>query len=633
MKLLRIFLGMTVLLSGSNVQADESWTFLKRRVGSSILNRFRDFAASELELTCPVAHVRDLGQRIRSVSGRLTDSTGHPVSDVVVAFVQTGVDRRSIVGNGSYIENFDVTDRDGQFQVEGFAGNTDLVFFRGRQTFRDTERIWVAGVSDGKDLQEFRWPDTATLRWEVPESVATPQQIVSIRRRQPLVHRFVPVIPVKVGFNNFVQASLMPGEYLLTVTPSLADDEVAPRHAVEIAQVSVTEGADPIVTQRTGDGIILGLCTHVKSSTYVTISRQNDRAHERAVDDATANDMIVPVLEMQIPNLRGEFIFRKIPPGRYVIRQRSTTRPPQPLYSIRTWRAEVTRDVHNIFLTNSTDRDSLRGKIEQILNDRSDYSGIHHLIFALDDDPNLVVHELGEILNDQDAPAVWHQLVTKFLCRESPDCDALVNVLAAAIPTLRLNDRMDAFRRLAAITKNVEHVVDELEVLRQSGRNEIRVGTLRRFADVALKHPEQTECVVAILEESLQDSLLRGAAIHALAALKQPIALTLLRESIASSGDRSATIHSAFLIWQLGGGEDDFLAAAHAALQQRALSPKLYACRQLTEFSKTQQLPETTQAQLRVLASIPILPERRRTEYDRMFSLTVKAAREALGME
>jgi hypothetical protein len=282
---------------------------------------------------------------------------------------------------------------------------------------------------------------------------------------------------VKVGFNNFVQASLMPGEYLLTVVPSLAGGELDPRHAVEIAQVSVTEGAVPTVTQRAGDGIILGRCTNVKSSTYVTISRQNDPTHERVVDDATADHMIVPVLEMQIPNSRGEFIFRQIPPGRYVIRQRSTTL--DPFRSIRTWRAEVTRDVHNIFLTNSTDRDSLRGKIEQLLNDRSDYSGIHHLIFALDDDPNPVVHELGEILKDQDAPAAWHQLITEFLCRESPDCDALIDGLVAAIPTLRLYDRMNAFYRLAAITENVDHVVDQLNVLRQSGRNEIRVGTLR----------------------------------------------------------------------------------------------------------------------------------------------------------
>ncbi len=356
MKLLWILVGLTVLLSGNNVQADESWSFLKRRIGRRILQEFRDFAASEQRLESPVARVRDLGRTVRSVSGRLTDSTGHPVSDVVVAFVQTGVDRQSIVGNGSYIENFDVTNADGEFHVEGFAGNTDygfagntdLVFFRGSRTLRSTQNIWVAGVRDGNDLQEFRWPDTATLRWEVPESVAAPQQIVSIRRRQPLVHRFVPVIRVKVNFINVVQASLMPGEYLLTVMPSSADGEVAPRHVVEIAQVSVTEGADPTVTQRTGDGIILGLCTNVKSSTYVTISRQNDTAHERAVYDATADDMVVPVLEMQIPNSRGEFIFRQVPPGRYVIRQRSTTRDPH--RSIRTWRAEVTQDVHNIFL-------------------------------------------------------------------------------------------------------------------------------------------------------------------------------------------------------------------------------------------------------------------------------------------
>ena len=642
MKLLWIFLGVTVLLSSSNVHADDSWSCLKRRVGGRILHDFRDFAASELQLESPVARIRDLGQPIRSVSGRLTDSAGHPVNDVIVAFVPTGVDRQSIVGNGSYIENFDVTNAVGEFHVEGFAGNTDLgfagntdlVFFRGRRTSRGAQRIWVAGVTDGKDLQEFRWPDTANLRWEVAASVATPQQIVSIRRRQPLVRRFVPVIPVKVDVNNVVQASLMPGEYLLTVLPSSADGKLAPRHALEIAQVSVTEGADPKVTQRTGDGIILGLCTNVQSSTYVTISRQNDTIHERAVfDDAIADDMTVPVLEMQIPDSRGEFIFRQIPPGRYVIRQRSTTRPPQPLYSIRTWRAEVTQDVHNVFLTNSTDRDSLRGKIEQLLNDRSDYSGIHHLIFKLDDDPNPVVHELGEILKDENAPAAWHRLIIEILCRESPDCDALVNGLIAAIPTLRLNDREDALRRLAAITENVGHVVDQLEVLRQSGRNVIRVGTLRRFADVASQHPEQTERVVAILEESLQDPQLRNAAIPALAALKQPIALSLLRERVLSAADSYDKVYSSFLIWQLGGGEEDFLAAAHAALQQRGLIPKLHACRQLREFSKTQQLPETTQAQLRVLASIPILEDRRRTEYDRMFSLTVKAAREALGME
>jgi hypothetical protein len=100
-----------------------------------------------------------------------------------------------------------------------------------------------------------------------------------------------------------------------------------------------------------------------------------------------------------------------------------------------------------------------------------------------------------------------------------------------------------------------------------------------------------------------------------------------------SSGDSFDKIHSTFLIWQLGGGEDEFLAAAHEALQQRAVVPKLQACQRLGEFSKTQQLPETTQAQLRVLASIPILADPRRTEYDRLFFQTIRAAREALGME
>jgi hypothetical protein len=638
MKLRSILLGVTILLSGSEAQADDSWQFLKQRAWSArstALRSFPDFATYELRISSPVAHVRDLGPPIRTVSGRLTDRSGHAISNAVVAFVQTAVDRQSWVGNGSYIENFDVTDGDGQFKVEGFAGNTDvgfpgntdLVFFRGRQ------RVWVAGVGDGPDVQEFQWPDTAILKWQVPESVARPNQVVSIRRRKALVHNFKPVIPVTVDSDNVVQANLLPGEYLLTVFPDSSDVELASRHAVEVAQVIATEGADLTVTQRTGNGVIRGRCKQVSSSTYVTISRQNDPTHERGVYDDTVEDMVVPVLDMQIPNSQGEFVFRQLPPGKYVIRQRSTKRGLGPRHSVRTWRGEVTENSSAVQLAETTEHDSLREKIEQILNDRSDYSGIHHLIFALDDDPNLIWHELSEILKDEDAPVAWHQLITEGLCPESPDCDALVNGLVAAIPTLRLYDRMNAFYRLVAITENVDHVVDQLELLRQSGRQEIRLGSLQFLADVAGKHPEQTERVVAILEQSLKDSQLRNAAINRLATLKQPIALTLLRERVLSAADSSDKVHSTFLIWQLGGGEHDFLAAAHEALQQRALSPKLYACRQLREFSKTQQLPETTQAQLRVLASISILADNRRTEYDRLFSQTVKTARQALGLE
>ena len=558
---------------------------------------FGTFMTRTVQVNEPCTSMKEMGFSGQLTSGRLVDHNNRPLANVSVALLYA----TDGPWGGSYKENYAVTDDDGRFTVVGNRQKRRILFHRledGLPAFRQSgnERsdtnVWVAEIKQTSNLQTFIWPKLQTVHWSPPNTFPNDVKNLTFRSRTNAARRFAPVFHADQTDDGAFEAKLFPGEYVVTFDrsfPLMKHDALT----VEIGEATVRSGEPAALTLYAGIAAVGGT-TGEPNGHYVSIERLKKWPYYQDVFPAVFMDLIEPKDD-------GFFLSRRLPVGQYLVRLHTKNRGyAAPLH---VWSVSITPDSKTINLARRTPDNSLRGQMESILATRSEYSGIHHLLYALGEDKAAVTRELFEMCIDPASP--WSQKTFRILMADAEDSKELLNALMA----LLLSNSEDPFwrykigRRLQQFETHVPELIELMPSLMADSRIEVQSVGIQILESISMTHDKVMSRVVKILAPAIElspDSNRASTAI-VLGRLKQDIALPALRKLRSNGTD----LEPAFLIWQMDGDSDDFFMAANESLQAGLFWQRV-ACSQILKVAESEDVPEGIQQRLRTIAETPV---------------------------
>ncbi len=338
----------------------------------------------------------------------------------------------------------------------------------------------------------------------------------------------------------------------------------------------------------------VGGTTGTPDGHYISIQRLEKWPYYNDVFPAVFVDLIEPKKD-------GFFLSRRLPVGEYLVRLHTKNRGhAAPLH---VWSVSISSDSNTINLARRKPDHSLRGQMVSVLEKRAEYSGIHHLLYALSEDKSAVTQQLLGMSQDPASP--WSQKARQILAEDAEDSKELANALVK----LLLVDSDDQFmsqkigRRLQQFESHIPEIVKLMPSLRADRRIEIQRIGIHILESVAKANDNSVPRVVELLTPMMEPTLGSNQASSAivLGRLKQEAALPSLRKL----RDNGTDLEPAFLIWQMDGDSDDFFDAADKSLQA-GLFWQRTACTQISKVAETEAIPDRIRQRLRTIAATPV---------------------------
>lgn len=566
--------------------------------------------------------IDDAQPSVRQVQGQVVDHIGKPISDVIVVFVHSDpADRPDI-----YRENVSVTDKTGRFICRA-TSDYDLLAFRD-----PSGHVWTAIPDVSDEQQLFSRAEPGMLKWTVPPSLVAAGDEIAIHGApySPSGDDFL--IYASVQEDGVVQQSLMPGHYYLTTAKSSPGG----RWNIEIGPINVVPGQAVQPAWIRGSGTIVGPGIPCDEACHFIIQREGCGLNHsssryqlkgRVSTNGCAAEVIIPDPD------DGFFMSQRLMPGRYLVHQFANRVLNVPARSIKTWRVSITDQRQAIRLAEPVYEDSLSGKIQRILDERIDYSGLHHLLYALSDDPDVITQELVLAVLDSNTPAKTCRVLQTLLIEEAPETETLVKGL------LQIRDAYHKALRSRGWAFEVEAKLGEVQ--EYAG---LIVGHLRQapgespydlslIEELARNNPEFRDTLSEMLMRHLpkMNARRQNAAILTLGRMGAPDVLSDLK--VIRDAGTEHSIVAAFLIWQLDHDADAFLTVAHQVLTSRALIGKLEACQYASHVCQQYPASELLKSAVRKVAETNLPPELQVKElafYGRLLVRTVQEARQTL---
>lgn len=286
------------------------------------MKELREFINFGLSVTQARGSLRKLGEPTRTVRGRVVDHDGKPIVGVPVSF-------SSDIGYSfySYDENFDITDEQGRFVLEGDFTRTRIIVWRGKQN------AWHVFPDRAEENVEIRWPRPAKCSVTFNRSLLEDESLsnkVWLTTTHYAVGMSTLNRSIEISSDGPTQIDgLVPGEYSLQMERTVVlkgEPAEAKTFRVEVARFEAEAGDEKAVrASYAGRRFVSG---------KLELPKQLEKAdkNKRRLTPVAPNSMFVEVREQKrsyehVPQLLDAsvtgkgltFATRPLPPGRYVV--------------------------------------------------------------------------------------------------------------------------------------------------------------------------------------------------------------------------------------------------------------------------------------------------------------------------
>lgn len=279
------------------------------------MKQLRDFVNHALSTARARGSLRKLGEPTRTVHGRLIDHEGKPIAGAQVSF-------STDIGYSfhSYDENFDITDEQGRFLVEGDFTRHRIVIWRGKG------QMWQTYINRDQKEIEITWPRPARCSVTLDDSLRSDKSLANtlgLSTTQYAVGMAALRRSVAIEDNGpTVINDLLPGEYSVLMHKTvLREGETRQRH-IEVGRFQVRAGesievhAGPNGSRRLTGKLKLEPKTVNGKTAPVKIP---DTLFVEVRQQKNTYEQVTQLVDVLVTDKDLKFTTRPLPPGRYLL--------------------------------------------------------------------------------------------------------------------------------------------------------------------------------------------------------------------------------------------------------------------------------------------------------------------------
>lgn len=522
------------------------------------MKELRSFISRDLGTPYSYGSLRKAGGETRAIHGIVVDHNGAPIASAQVALCRDiGYDHRS------FDENYDVTDAEGRFVVEGDLTRSRVV------VRRPDGSTWHQTTAPGQNRIEIRWPKPAAVSVSLDKSVGSlisGTAVVLVSK-----HYWVGMSPLRretdIGSESqAVFERVPPGEYAVLVgrQPELAKPSTAPpipRRLIAVARVRVDPGERKSVT--------------AVSSGNRTISGKFDTSEPLVIEvreQKTAYEHVTQLVDYLTTSPTGHFETRALPPGRYLLRvtrnrpkpdpgELGGFRPQRPVNLVGKYRVTVPVVDQPVTLKLPLE-DTVANRVQQVL----DSEGQTNVSWSYADVQAAMVEKgsettklLVDMLSDPHAPEPWKRLSLQTLNRRL-DSETVVSRLVDLLA--KTNDQKLRTAIIGGFRSSGHHqdrLVTAIIPLARATDYRMRWAVITTLP--TLITDQNRNAVIPVLIQALSDpwDRTRSDAAAWLARLNAESAATELERVRSEDPVGKVRVSAAYAIWKLTGDQKQAL--------------------------------------------------------------------------
>lgn len=549
------------------------------------IERFQEFVKGQLrgeytDLPLP----RDLGPT-RKIYGHLVDHNGLPMPGAMVFFVK--------LGNASrvYEDMFDETDENGRFVVEADDHSSRLAVC----SAGPNSKVQSYPVPEGHDYVEARWPELASCRIRLDESICDSDSMVHVRGEGK------PKTGPDVEFTG-----LLPGEHCVSVESWKNENAAFRSYSSLVGTFDLQPGEHkelwfPQSCPRRSLKLVF-YCLPVSCTLY-TASTNQSRSGGGAVVDTHLEEYGSWISDPTTDEIEhAELVSRPLPPGNYhfLIEYDGASEQKHEGGDTTYVSTHAVLSAADVAAADTPLLIDLRQKeklppgqqVHRCLDSRhvscsaSVDENVALLMKVCDQDP-ACLEEVKRIAGDLGACWQWQMVVFETLVRYAGRDEVCLRALIAGLNTscmLRLRFALDSVVKL------------DIDLLRRSCPalvqrfNEperwLRWIVLRAIEQAARKHDAVLQELSGCLLEALKDpySSCRRVAARTLGDLQVPEAVEMLKKMAKTDSSGQVRALSGWAAWKINGDREFALQVLRTQLFAEDIWGKESAARRLREF-------------------------------------------------
>ena len=571
------------------------------------MEEVRRFISRTLSRPASEGSLRVWGTQTRKVHGRVVDHDGQPVAGAHVAFVEPiGFSRQC------YDENFDKTDDQGRFLVEGGLLKSRLVVQRS-----DTQ-VWATQITGKDEKVEIVWPKPATVRISVDADLL--QQDAPIVRVTSARYRGgMSTLTEQYELDEKNSAEItnqLPGEFTISVQRTIKVGDHSESRYVEVGSFRAEPGADLAVQCRQpSNRRVSGKCPSALNGPAILYVDRVRTAYEdgyRTFDLVACED--------------GTFTTVPLPPGNYVLRLKRAPQPKPkraparaisgfvPRYAEPEWQHRfVVPDADKpVTVDTSPPQDKVVAMVQRVLESRGainvswSHTDVQVAQMQRAPDRDAVQRELLRLYRDPTTPQQWRYVIRRTLGGLLDSSDVLNALFEQLRSADHLGDRTAVFGIFRDSKRASKEIIDTIAEYRHDENIYIRSSALNAFGRLIDADEAMRPVILPWLIEATTDDYdrIRSDMAATLGRIKAEEAVPALEVAMEDPIGK-VRVMAAWALWRITGERERPIKLMTVRLRASDHSGKVEAARFLGEFD---ELPEITLKQLRPFTLVEVKP-------------------------
>ncbi len=561
------------------------------------MQEVRDFISRTLSRTGSEGSLQVWGMQTRTVRGRVVDHTGQPISGAYVAFVEPiGFSRRC------YDENFDKTDEQGRFLVQGDLRRSRIVVQRSRS------QIWSAQIDAKADNIEIVWPQPATVRITIdPELVEQEVPLVRLTSARHWAGMSMLSVQHELDEENSVEITdQLPGEFTVAVQRSIKVGKHSESRFVEVGSFRAEPGQELVVNCRSaGNRRVSGKCpAALKGPAILRVARIRTHYADayRSFDLVACEDGTFET----VPLPPGSYVllFKRAPQPKPAVQPRQVIRSFRPVYAEPEWlhRFVIPEADKPLTVDASPPEDKVLARIQSTLDSRGamnvswSHTDVQVASLLRDTDREAVQRELLRLYRGANTPQEWQYPIRRALggMLDSPEVvDALLQKLETAD---HLGDRTAVLGIFRDSKRATKRIVESVAEYRHDENVYLRSAALNALGRLVDADEAMRPVIIPWLIDATSDSYdgIRSDMVATLGRIKAEEAVPAF-ETAMDDPIGKVRVMAAWALWRTTGERKRPVKLMTVRLRARDHSGKVEAANFLGEFG---ELPEITIKQL-----------------------------------
>lgn len=612
------------VLLGNARGSDESPIPTGKKKADFDLSQYKGFIDFQLSRPKPECRMAEMGIPGRRVEGQLVDHDGNPMEDVAVAIVEP-------IGYSGhcYYDNFDTTDAQGRFVVDGSVAKNRLVFHK------SNGRTWKVTLDPKQEQIQFSWPQAAKVTVRVPKEIAT--QSVRIQTKRYWAAMSVQRHAAELDENGSAVIEVIPGEYYVTAEKTIKVGGTEKTLAIEIARFVTAEGEKKVVDCGEGDATVI----HGKYTVEPNPILGNLKTYVLIERDRLSYEDQPPIADLLQLDANGTFRSRPLSPGSYSVKLMAKALVVGGRFGrggdsvLKTWRVKADESVPSIDLESIPKPDPVAQQVESVLQQAAGETGSSRGGGSADrlkqsDERDKAEKELLRLLSDPLSPHPMRRVVPNILRGMTDSPQVIMGLLKTLENPISERERGTAIGALQTSTQIVDEIVAAIESYVDDPNHITRGITMRTLGDLGVNNPQHTTKIVKLLERGLGDSweATRLTAADYLGRIGSANALPALLKT-RNDVYGPVAVAAAYSAWKITGDPDDVYPTMAVVLERDGIAGLWEAAYFMKSVAKSHPVPESTQGILRTVAAMAGKPPFK-SSFEYQQSRAAKAAQQVL---